>query len=199
MTTINVSVDDAQVLTVLRRMAERFQANRMRPAMKEIGEKLAASTRRRFDTATAPDGAPWAPLKSGSVLARIQSMTNTRSAWTRAGVDKGRLTSRAAARALHPLVATGRLRGSVAYQVIDGGAGVAVGVKRNYGNNVGPQVHQFGAIIRPRTKKALAIPMPDGSMRFVKQVAIPARPFLGLSEDDKTTVLDVLNRMLFHM
>ncbi|MDR3158094.1 MAG: phage virion morphogenesis protein [Zoogloeaceae bacterium] len=36
-------------------------------------------------------------------------------------------------------------------------------------------------------------------MRFVKQVAIPARPFLGLSEDDKTTVLDVLNRMLFHM
>ncbi|MDR3158238.1 MAG: hypothetical protein LBU11_05835 [Zoogloeaceae bacterium] len=25
---------------------------------------------------------------------------------------------------------------------------------------------------------------------------MPARPFLGLSEDDKTTVLDVLNRML---
>ncbi|MDR3351626.1 MAG: phage virion morphogenesis protein [Zoogloeaceae bacterium] len=66
-----VSVDDKQVLEVLQRIAERFQPKQMRPAMMQIGEKLLASTKKRFDMAVAPDGTPWAPIKPGTILARI--------------------------------------------------------------------------------------------------------------------------------
>ncbi|MDR1648102.1 MAG: phage virion morphogenesis protein [Zoogloeaceae bacterium] len=35
-----------------------------------------------------------------------------------------------------------------------------------------------------------------GTVRLVKKVTIPARPFLGLSGKDKTTVLDILRHFL---
>ncbi|MDR1349238.1 MAG: phage virion morphogenesis protein [Zoogloeaceae bacterium] len=61
------------------------------------------------------------------------------------------------------------LRRSIRYQITDGGASVEVGTNRtfNEGKGVGAEVHQFGSR--------------DGR--------IPARPFLGLSAADKTTVL----------
>ena len=44
-------------------------------------------------------------------------------------------------------------------------------------------IHELGGIIRPVKSKALAIPQPDGSVRFVRQVTIPARPYLRPSAD----------------
>jgi phage gpG-like protein len=90
-----------------------------------------------------------------------------------------------------PLVASGGLSQSIRYQVTDGGASVEVGTNIPYA-----ATHQFGATIRPKSKKALAIPQPDGSVRLVKKVTIPARPFLGFSEGDKATVLGILSELL---
>lgn len=42
---------------------------------------------------------------------------------------------------------------------------------------------ELGAIIRPVKAKALAIPQGDGSVRFVKQVTLPARPYLRPAAD----------------
>ena len=42
---------------------------------------------------------------------------------------------------------------------------------------------ELGAIIRPVKAKALAIPQPGGGVRFVKQVTIPARPYLRPAAD----------------
>jgi hypothetical protein len=61
-----------------------------------------------------------------------------------------------------------------------GGTGVIIGANRQYA-----ATHQFGATIRAKNKKALTVPIADGSLRLLKQVTIPARPFLGLSEGDK--------------
>lgn len=64
---INIELEDAQA----RRAFGRLIANGsdLSPLLRDIGEGLLQSNRRRFDTATAPDGTPWAPL-SPVTLAR---------------------------------------------------------------------------------------------------------------------------------
>lgn len=44
-------------------------------------------------------------------------------------------------------------------------------------------IHELGGVIRPVNAEALAIPQPDGSVRFVKSVTIPARPYLRPAAD----------------
>lgn len=44
-------------------------------------------------------------------------------------------------------------------------------------------IHELGGVIVPKKAKALAIPQPDGSVRFVKKVTIPARPYLRPAAD----------------
>ncbi|MDR2031284.1 MAG: phage virion morphogenesis protein [Azoarcus sp.] len=175
------TLTDQTVLAVLNRIARSFTPARMRPAMKEIGEELAESTRRRFATASGPDGAPWKPLKPGTVLARYRKMMTGFDANKGNRKKDGSLSKRGAEKALRnaqaakrPLIATGELSRGIRYQVTDGGAGVEIGTNRTFGNGIGAEVHQFGTR--------------DGR--------IPARPFLGLSPKDKTMVLDILNELL---
>lgn len=44
-------------------------------------------------------------------------------------------------------------------------------------------IHELGGVIVPKKAKALAIPQSDGSVRFVKKVTIPARPYLRPAAD----------------
>lgn len=44
-------------------------------------------------------------------------------------------------------------------------------------------IHELGGVIVPVRAKALKIPQPDGSFRFVKSVTIPARPYLRPAAD----------------
>lgn len=44
-------------------------------------------------------------------------------------------------------------------------------------------IHELGGVIVPVRAKALKIPQPDGSFRFVKSVRIPARPYLRPAAD----------------
>ena len=169
--TIKVTIDDRQVLDVLAEIARRCTPKSMAPTLKFIGNKLVESTTRRFATTTAPDGSPWPALKPGTVLARYAELLHgKKSAHHPKGKNAGRLKETATPIMLRPLIATGELSENIHYQLIDGGAGVEVGTNRTFKEGVGAEVHQFG------TK--------DGK--------IPARPFLGLSTDDKTTVLEIL-------
>jgi len=45
------------------------------------------------------------------------------------------------------------------------------------------RIQELGGVIRPKRAQALAIPQPDGSVRLVKQVKIPARPYLRPAAD----------------
>ncbi|MDD9993227.1 MAG: phage virion morphogenesis protein [Rhodospirillales bacterium] len=113
-------------------------------AMDQIGRYLVASTLRRFERERAPDGKSW--LKS-----------------TRAIAEGGRT-----------LTDSGRLRGSIAHTVTEGGRAVEVGSNVLYA-----AIHQFG-----------------GRAGRGRKVALPARPYLGIDERDRTNILRIVARAI---
>lgn len=56
-------------------------------------------------------------------------------------------------------------------------------------------VHQDGAVIKPRDAKRLSFAI-GGERVFARQVTIPARPFVGLSEANKSEIVDVVTDFL---
>lgn len=56
---ITITLDARNVLDALQQLSAR--TTDLRPALIEIGEKLASSTMARFASGTAPDGTPWQP------------------------------------------------------------------------------------------------------------------------------------------
>lgn len=69
---------------------------------------------------------------------------------------------------------------------------VSVGTDMSYG-----VYHQFGTdpyTIRPKNKKALAFG--GGVYKQVQHTGLPARPFLGLSDDDKAEIYELINEIL---
>lgn len=54
---IQIEYDGADVTRMLQRLID--AGINPRPALKEIGEELVDSTKKRFETTTGPDGAPW--------------------------------------------------------------------------------------------------------------------------------------------
>lgn len=165
---IKVRFDDAEVLARLRELRDRLSDSRMATVFREIGEDLVESTKHRFSTSAGPDGARWPALAESTVLDMVARL--------RGAVGKnGRLTRKGAVAVANrrPLVETGMLRDTIRYRLFAGG--VEVGTNRFAGEwEGGAAVHQFGSR--------------DGR--------IPARPFLGLSADDRTTVLQIADRYL---
>lgn len=137
-----------------------------RPALDEIGGRLVASTIERFQAERGPDGTPWKPSR-------------------RARREGGRT-----------LTDTGRLRASITHR--------ATRTTLEVGTNVVyAAIHQFGGrtpprTIRPRKKKALwwrGAPHPVAKVEHPGST-IPARPFLGIDEGDRTMVIHVVSRYL---
>ncbi len=146
----------------------------------EIGQMLASAVLRRFETETGPDGTKWAP--------------------SRRARKKGGQT----------LTDSARLRQSITHRA--DAAGVEVGT-----NVVYAAIHQFGGTIRKKARKQ-TLEFDDDTGRFISRrnaarrktglirivnaqigahsVTMPARPYLGVSGDDRTAVLDIATRML---
>ena len=118
--------------------------SRPNAAMDRIGRYLVASTLQRFERERGPGGKPW--LKSARAIA-----------------DGGRT-----------LTDTGRLRGSIAHTVTDGGRAVEVGSNVLYA-----AIHQFG-----------------GRAGRGRRVTLWARPYLGIDEQDRTNILGIVARAL---
>jgi phage virion morphogenesis protein len=85
------------------------------------------------------------------------------------------------------LTKDGHLSGSISSRATQGEA--TWGVNRVYA-----AIHQFGGVIKPRTKKALRFRVAGGGFVTAKQVTIPARPFLGISRDDREDILHLLRK-----
>ncbi|MAZ33392.1 MAG: phage virion morphogenesis protein [Thalassospira sp.] len=79
------------------------------------------------------------------------------------------------------------LRGSIHYTA--GNDTLEQGTNKIYG-----AIHQLGGVIKPKNGSALAIGKPGGEFALVKQVTIPARAYLGLSDDDKQAIDAILAR-----
>lgn len=148
-----------------------------RPMYQDIGLALITSTHHRWDRGVAPDGSPWPP--SLRVLAH------------------GGKT----------LILTSRLYRSITGNASD--SGVEIGT-----NVVYAAIHQFGGTIQKAARTAVLhfkTNKRTGASRFAKpgkadrarkaaigahSVGMPARPFLGLDQDDPRTIRTVVETWL---
>ena len=83
---------------------------------------------------------------------------------------------------------TGNLSASIDYQV--SGSSVSIGSALVYS-----AIHQFGGTIKPKRAKKLTFTI-GNKLIFATKVEMPARPYLGLSQDDKTGILEAAEDML---
>ena len=98
-------------------------------------------------------------------------------------------SARAASEGGKTLTETARLRDSIDY--------AATPTKVMVGSNLAyARIHQLGGVIKPKKGKFLKFRGQGGQEVFVKQVTIPARPYLGVSKADmeevKATIQDFL-------
>lgn len=166
---ITVKVNDRQVLDVLNRLTSRAQ--NLRPAFAEMGEDLLDTTKRRFNTATAPNGTPWA-TNSPVTVARYLGTKSSNFKKDGSLSKHGQANSNAK----KPLTGeTKSLQRTINYQ-LQGNTSVSVGSPMDYA-----AMQQYGG-----TKSKFPHLWGD----------IPARPFLGISPADKTNILDILGTYL---
>jgi len=77
-------------------------------------------------------------------------------------------------------------------------------ISSNYGpfyaawgvNRIYALIHQFGGTIRAKSAGALKFKIPGGGFAVVKAVQMPARPFMGLSDQDKVDIVDILEERI---
>lgn len=166
-----IELTDRSALVSVRGFIDR--ARNTRPVMAEIGEDMTESTKHRFETATAPDGSAWAP-NSALTLARY-SANFARS-------ESGELTKRSAAKLAGKKPGTGETRmlaTTINYQ-IHGDDSVGIGSPMIYAGtfHYGAKSGEFGFGVYATRNGSFPIPWGD----------IPARQFLGASEDDKANI-----------
>lgn len=169
---IVVKADTRELTAAMAKLRKKGGDAAVQVALKSVGETLLNSTRERMNRQVAPDGAPWAPL-------------NKAYAGTLADRDKnGRIITKGVKKGLKILQESGQLFGTLRWQV--SGEQLQLGTNKIYG-----AIHQFGGTIRPRSADNLVFWL-GGQLVYAKKVTIPARPFLGLSsEDRKRAVEDV--------
>lgn len=157
---IYIDIDDTAVITALNRLAAACADPG--PVLKEIGESLIESTKRRFETSTAPDGSAWAPNSPVTILKYLRGKSGA----TR---RDGRLSAKGAAlvMAKKPLIGDSKDLGRQFSYSVDGST-LTVFSSIPYS-----AMQQFGG-----TKAKFPNLWGD----------IPARPFMGISDDDRAMI-----------
>lgn len=165
---ITIELDVAPVIARLDQLLRALGPGGLQAPLAEIGEDLVESIKRRFDTSTAPDGRRWEPNSMSTIMGMLEgSSGNFR--------KDGRVSKKGATRVANkkPLIASGVLQDTISYEIA--GDSLFVGTNRFAGQwDGGAAVHQFGS----------------------KDGRIPARPFLGVDDDDVRRILEVLERHL---
>ena len=176
---IDVTVDDAELKAALKELAAKL--NDLTPFFKDVGETLLNSTRERFRSQTDPEGRAWkdyAPLSPAYAARKPRNKDKILTLWghlrgtlaKQADKDSLRIGSPLVYAATHQFGATKGSFGTVAARV-----------------NAYTRRGKSGAAftVRAHTRQ-MRVPWGD----------IPARPFLGLSEDDRADLLDALAEYL---
>lgn len=102
---------------------------------------------------------------------------------------KWKPSARAAAEGGKTLDKEGHLKDSIDYHATS--SKVMVGSNLPYA-----RIHQLGGTIQPKKGKFLKFRGLDGENVFVKEVTIPARPYLGISDDDREEIMDTMTDFL---
>ena len=174
-----IELTDRSGLDYLHGLLERAQD--MRPVLMEIGEDMAESTKARFATATSPDGTAWAP-NTALTLARYSSLF--------ARKKDGDFTKASAAKLAGKKPGTGetRMLGTTINYQVQGADAVGIGSPMVYAGtfHYGAKSGEFGFGIYATRNGSFPIPWGD----------IPARPFLGASDEDQTNIVRLVRNYL---
>ncbi|MHB1333399.1 MAG: phage virion morphogenesis protein [Sulfuriferula sp.] len=166
---IEIKVDDARVKAAMEHLAQ--AAASPRPALLAIGESLVESTKKRFETSTAPDGTRWAPNSQATYLGMVNSFGKGH--FNKGGKINARGGTRVAGK--KPLIGATRNLSTEINYALDGN-GLRVGSPMEYA-----AMQQFGG-------KKSQFPNLWGD--------IPAREFLGVSEDDAQMIVATVSEYL---
>jgi len=163
---ITFRFDDTQVRAAFARL-EALGADTV-PVRREIGEYIVDSMKRRFATSTGPDGQRWAPNSQATIEAFVGRYKGS---YTKGG----RLSKKGAARVMgkKPLIGESRmLSTTLNYRLttegLEAGSAHPGAAMLNFGGSKSEYPHLWGDI--------------------------PAREFVGLSDDDQAEILDILER-----
>ncbi len=63
-------------------------------------------------------------------------------------------------------------------------------------NRIYAAIHQFGGVIRPKRAGALRFALAGGGFATVQSVTMPARPYLGLSDENREDLVELIERRL---
>lgn len=169
---IELEINDGQVRAAFDRL--QLVLTDMRPVMDEIGQSMVLSTKTRMQAGVSADGTPFAP-RSAVTLARYAAE----------GKKYGP----------KPLWLTRTMQQNIAHSAtadsVSWGSNAIQAAVMHFGAEQG----EFGAATgrtRPSEKRAKSqdyfTPIPWGR--------IPARPFLGISEDDRTNIFEIIGEWL---
>ncbi|MFZ1575457.1 MAG: phage virion morphogenesis protein [Chromatiaceae bacterium] len=172
--TITVEYQDAEVRAALAQMLR--TVNPPGPVLRDLGEALLRATDERYRAQQGPDGQQWAPNSDTTLL---RYMDRGGKGFTK----KGRVSAQGARRLGAKVILrdAGALQDTLRYQVT--GDGLELGTNRVYG-----AAQQFGMPKGDAGRTRRGAPIPWGD--------IPARPYLGIADDDKETILDILRAAL---
>ncbi len=180
---ITIEVDDQQVRQALTRLVD--SAENPTPVLRQIGELLVDSTKQRFATSTAPDGSRWAENSDVTLLHYLGSFRRKDGSSTsfRKNKKDGSLTQKGAARlgGKKPLIDGGELSRNISPKIE--GSTLIVGSSMEYA-----AAQQFGMKKGYAGANKRGSPIPWGD--------IPARPFLGISDQDQRMILDEISDYL---
>lgn len=146
-------------------------ARRPEPLLRIVGVAMLRSTQQRFRSGLDPRGQPWTPL-SPAYAAEKRGPPNIL-------VGQGGMAS--------------GLMGSLSADaggLIVGSSDVRWGTNKPYA-----AIHQFGGVIKPKNARALVFEL-GGHLVRVRSVTIPARPYLGLSAEDRATIIELADDWL---
>lgn len=168
---IKIEISDKGVNQALTRLANTTQ--HLPTVLDLIGEMLVDSTKQRFATSTGPDGQRWASNSQVTILRYLGKYKGSY------GKKTGKLTKTGAGRAMgkRPLIGESGDLSRQIYPKVEGNT-LYIGSTMIYA-----AAQQFGAKKHKFQGKA-----PWGD--------IPARPFLGLSDQDRSNILDTISDYL---
>jgi phage gpG-like protein len=178
---ITIKIDDREIRQAFTGLIQ--SAKNPRPILAQLGEILLDSTRKRFATSTAPDGTPWAPNSAATMIAWLQKKSGKFEGRKRIGDkdgyfhkkgdNKGRLALKGVATVMDKRVLIGETT-NLSRQIfpVVGDDYVQIGSDRPYA-----AMQQFGG-----SKSEFTHLWGD----------IPARPFMGISDQDKQNILDTI-------
>lgn len=175
MTQIRIDLKDAGLKDLLARLVER--GSDLSPLMAELAAELLQSTRRRFETESAPEGQSWPPLSKGTLKQRGQN--------ARALRKSGRLYQSIHARA-------GKDEALVGTNVVYAAIHQFGGEVQHFARSQVQAVNASGRFTKKRKTNRRERRVTIGE----HAVTIPARPFFGVSSRDRDDLADGMRRYL---